>query len=126
MTTIQICPECGCEKVMDADGYPVNTTEDVEDYDTFASVGHVEVTVRWSCGCSYIDMEAEKSPQKINVPDTWIPEELDEDSECPGCGNKTLTERGITATHNDGSKSGSVWLSCINCEWDERGDGGEE
>jgi len=40
--------------------------------------------------------------------------------ECPSCGNRTITERGITITHADGTTDGGSYLHWVNCEWDDR------
>jgi rRNA maturation endonuclease Nob1 len=48
-------------------------------------------------------------------------QELTDDDECPSCGRRTLTERGITVDYNDGSTGGATWLNCINCDWDNKG-----
>ena len=41
--------------------------------------------------------------------------------QCPSCGRRTLTERGITVSYADGSTGGETWLNCINCGWDAKG-----
>jgi len=45
---------------------------------------------------------------------------LTDESPCPECGNRTLTERGVRVTYNDGTERRTGWLGCINCEWDNR------
>jgi hypothetical protein len=50
---------------------------------------------------------------------------MNDECECPGCGRRTLTERGITIQYSGGSTGGATWLSCINCDWDNKGSGGE-
>jgi len=40
--------------------------------------------------------------------------------ECPSCGRKTLSERGITITYNKEITAGGTWLACVNCDWDSK------
>lgn len=50
-------------------------------------------------------------------------ERLTDEGECPNCGRRTLSTRGITVKYKDGSSGGATWLDCINCDWNNKGAG---
>jgi predicted RNA-binding Zn-ribbon protein involved in translation (DUF1610 family) len=47
---------------------------------------------------------------------------LTDEHPCPNCGNRTLTERGVTVRYNDGTEGRTTSLGCINCGWREKDD----
>lgn len=71
-----ICPQCEREVIVElVRGFgPLELVEDAATIEEgWRSTGDFQATVRASCSCDYVDLEAtDLSTNKFDVPDEWV------------------------------------------------------